>query len=595
MKQNRFTAFDFLSCAAALIFCFVFFYHDDIYGVGWDSLNYIYGSFGDFYENCKKIRGGGISMDATPYPPSIYLIFSAWLYPMKHVGALTSADHFPAHLTYWLKALTTLVYVFGAMMIHKITMKLSNRRDVARYCTMAWALSPLAVFSQFIFSQYDIFYVALTMTGVYCFLNGKTRIAALAFGFSITFKYFPAFTFIPLLLLLEKRFLHQVVALAIFLTPTAISNFAYKNSVAFAEGVKKHGAIERIFSMHITTGGWEIYLLIASFVLLCAYCYVKDVEEENCSGAILWVWMTSSILPFVFVLWHPQWLLAITPAIVLTNACSRQNSRFGVLDAFASVMFIGTVTLGFTNNVDAAMFKGDLLGLDLENSYLMGNFFNKLPPHSQFIYLSCFWAYLLAQPLLKLELIQSKATIEHPTLNWQPDFSAVRISFWVGLLAFMIPLAHAVHKDIRRHETMIFKNGLSATVGEITAGKVFSQRFVAKTSAPISVGIMLGTFNRTNSSELILTIIDHESGSVLTSTKSNANQVQDNQYKNFGLKGIRLVTGREYEIQVTSPDASSGNAVTWWQAPYDSANEAAASIDGVPQRRDFAFKVVFQR
>jgi hypothetical protein len=85
-NKENITKTDWLLLVFFMVPCFFFFYHGDIWGVGWDSLNYIFSAPLDFYENAKKIRGGGEHMLGTPYPPSIYLIFAAWLFPFSALG-----------------------------------------------------------------------------------------------------------------------------------------------------------------------------------------------------------------------------------------------------------------------------------------------------------------------------------------------------------------------------------------------------------------------------------------------------------------------------------------------------------------------------
>ena len=47
---------DYIIGGALLLFCFFAFYEPDLNTTGWNSLNFLYGSPLDFYENCKKIQ-----------------------------------------------------------------------------------------------------------------------------------------------------------------------------------------------------------------------------------------------------------------------------------------------------------------------------------------------------------------------------------------------------------------------------------------------------------------------------------------------------------------------------------------------------------
>jgi hypothetical protein len=202
--SERFGKLDYALAVTFLSLCFALFFHGDLQSMGWDSLNYLFGDVLEFYENCKRIHGGGINMLGTPYPPTVYAIFALWLYPLKLLGLITSPEAFPPILTYWLKALTTLVYIGSGWVFYRIALAYSVNKQRARFFTAAWLTTPLAVFPQFLFSQMDIFYVALTLAGFLMFLRRRLYWAATCFGVAITFKYFPLFAFIPLLLLYDS-------------------------------------------------------------------------------------------------------------------------------------------------------------------------------------------------------------------------------------------------------------------------------------------------------------------------------------------------------------------------------------------------------
>ena len=103
--------------------CFGLFFHDDMWITGHDSLNYLFGNPLSFYENRKKLHGE--TMVSTPYPPSIYVIFAIWLYPMKLLGWMRSVDDFSQYWIYWLKTLTTIVYAASAAVVYRVSLEYS--------------------------------------------------------------------------------------------------------------------------------------------------------------------------------------------------------------------------------------------------------------------------------------------------------------------------------------------------------------------------------------------------------------------------------------------------------------------------------------
>ena len=443
---------DYIIGLSFLATCFVLFFHRDITGAGSELIKLPFGRPLDFYENCKKIRGGGQHMLGTPYPPSIYVIFALWLYPFKVFGLITGPETFPYYLTFWLKVLTTLVYLASAKIFYQILLEYWPNNKWAEYSAVAWLTMPLALFSQFIFSQYDIFYVILTLAGFLMFLRSGLYRASLLFGIAITFKYFPVFVFVPLLLLYEKRLWRIISYFAIFVAPTLFIYLLYGWSPAFIEGVTHHRSIGRVFAASLDLGGWRVSLLFASFTILCGLAYFMEVANNARTRAAAYFWLTSSILPFLFLIWHPQWVMFFAPAIVLTTMIDYRHEKFMILDLVGMFFFVGTISLAYQNKVDAVMFRGSMLGFDFENSFLMARLFDRFHDNSLEVFFSGFWGYLLLQVVLKYNLCFYE-TIDAAT--YRSNYAHIRQRLYVGLLIFLVPASIAIYKDLKRSENFI--------------------------------------------------------------------------------------------------------------------------------------------
>ncbi|TKW77638.1 MAG: DUF2029 domain-containing protein, partial [Bradyrhizobium icense] len=319
----RLSTVDYLLGGLLFLFCYFAFFHYDIFATGWNSLNYLYGNPLDFYQNCKKIQGKGIFEPAS-YPPSIFLIFALWLYPLKLLGIIKTPLYFPLYLVYWLKVLTTLVYIATGLVFYRVTQIYQKNREWGIYSTWIWFVSPLAIFSQFIFSQYDIFYVFFTLFGFFIFLKKKPYIGSILFGLAITFKYFPLFVFIPLLLFFEKKIIKIMVCGLIFSIPTVITQILYIHSPAYITGVLGFSPIARVFSAGLTYNGQKVYYIFAIFLILSGITYYLDLYK-NYKKVAAFIFLFASIFPFLFISWHPQWLIFVTPAMALTTALAKKN------------------------------------------------------------------------------------------------------------------------------------------------------------------------------------------------------------------------------------------------------------------------------
>lgn len=594
--RTRLGRADYIVGSAFVAVCFVLFFHVDIWGVGWDSLNYIFGHALDFYENCKRIRGGGQNMDNTPYPPTIYLIFSLWLYPLKMLKLLTGPESFPHHLTYWLKVLTTLVYLGSGVVFYRISLAYSDNRGSAKYVAAAWLTMPLALFSQFIFSQYDVFYVLLTLVGFLAFLRRWLVTASLCFGVAITFKYFPAFVFLPLLLFYEKRIRRIAVYCMVFLLPTLFIDLMYAHSSAFIEGVLHHSAIDRIYAATINSGFmgyWSVYTLPASVAVLCGISYFTEPSDETHMRTAAYFWLVSSILPFLLIIWHPQWVMFFAAPIVLTSMLSRDREKFLFLDLVGMFLFVATVSLIFRDNVDTAMFQGAMFGLDFDNAYLMAQLFEWFGTRSENVFYSGFCAYLVLQPALKYRaLLREDAVIGPDAIN----YGNVRRSLYVGLLFFLIPASFALYKDMSGHLHVVQNQPYVAfdDFGELAGNRPFEQTFVAEGRTIENLAVALKTSDHAIGTSFLVEILDG-GGRKIAGTKQTVASSSQWLYYDIQVKSIGVLKDAQYRIRLTSPGYAHESDITWVATLADSYKKGQAFVNGVPKDSDFLFRIVFAK
>ena len=215
--------------------------HYDIFHTMGSAVTYLNGHFRDFYE----INAAALSY--TNYLPSTYIVFAIWGIPLKLLGLLKEPT-LPVGMSFlWFKLMTTGVYFGAGGVLYRIGLELGLTRRGALLLSVAWVTTPIAVFSQFIFGQYNVLTVIFTLLGFLYYLRERNRLAAFYFGIAITFKYFPLFVFLPLLLLTEKRPRELFVNLAIVLAPILVQVLLYVHSDAFRQGVLGFGAAGRVF------------------------------------------------------------------------------------------------------------------------------------------------------------------------------------------------------------------------------------------------------------------------------------------------------------------------------------------------------------
>jgi len=226
-----------------------------------------------------------------------------------------------------------------------------------------WATSPLAVYSQFLFGQYDIFTTLLMMLGIRAWLRGHLWWFTGLMAVAVTFKYFPIFVFFPLLMLVEKRLERLAAYTVAFGIPMALVVLPFRHSAAFKSGVLGFQAASRVTNLNLTVGFLSFNLLYIGWFFLCCFAYLQ--RPRNDRERFQWglfLSLTSLSLLFSLVIWHPQWLIIMTPLVALAIVTHPRANELIVLDFVRSISFTALIAIFFLNNADQRLLVFGALG-----------------------------------------------------------------------------------------------------------------------------------------------------------------------------------------------------------------------------------------
>lgn len=594
--ETRLVPIDYAIAAAILAGCFFSFANPDLDYLGQNSLNFLFGNPLDFYENAKKFQPeyGGAT-----YPPTLYAVFAVWLYPWKLLGVLTGPDSFPPYLVYWLKLATTITYLTTSYTFYLIAKEYFPEDARARYATAVWFTAPLAVFSQFIFSQTDIFHVQLMLIGYLLFMRGRLVWASLFFGLSITFKSFPAVSFFPLLFLLEKRLIRIACLVLVFATPSLLVHSIYGHSPALTANPTNQLLLERLYVASITAADYRwwmaanlrIYLVPLAYAMLCGMTYFRKPSPETRLRDSAYVWLTSSVLLFVPTMWHPQWLIFAVPAMVLTSMISDRLKFFLVLDLLGMALFVAAVSFIFDNVADASMLRGDLLKIDFHNSYLMDRLFTWFGDHSENVFYTGFSAYLLLQIVLNYRLIVSGTHLGGPG---QLHYGDVRQRLYIGLALFLIPAVFAIWKDLTSGEVIV-QNEWYEQGYPLVATSALEQTFIAEGHAIKAISVIINTSGRRRLDDLTVAVVDAD-GKVPARAVLQVLPTNELSWHSFSFgTAIAVQKGAQYSFRVLSANGAPGNAFSILASAEDYYKGGHAIVAGSPQASDLAFRIEFLR
>ena len=104
----------------------------------------------------------------------------------------------------------------------------------------------------------------------------------------------------------------------------------------------------------------------------------------------------------------------------------------------------------------------------------------------------------------------------------------------------------------------------SAPVGELVQGMEVRQAFTATGNEILSVSMLLSTYQRENTSRVVVEIVD-SGGLVLAHTELSGQEIADNVVREVSfVQPVEVRPGGRYELVLTSPDGAPGNAITAW-------------------------------
>ena len=348
--------FDWALLIAISFFMFITFLFWDLSVTGTHTINYMdaiaHGDILGLYKvNMSVIVDG--SLTSVCYDFFIFIFFMIWNIPVwiiKHLFDINVMENFYCLL--WMKGMLVFFLVLSSVIIKKICEQIGINRANSKWAMFIFLSSPLVFSSIFILCQYDIISITLMLLGILAYIKNQNYRFIFWFALAIPLKLFPLFVFIPLLLLKEKR----VFFILFKLCNSLYLYFACRIIESFMpyhlESTEMFDAqmINKLFQSGITVNLSTASLFAAIYIIICAFCYVKNINDQDELNKY------SIYIPFIvyltFILivdYHPQWLIFLTvffPIILFMN--SKHYKANILLDMALSATSLYIISYHFT-------------------------------------------------------------------------------------------------------------------------------------------------------------------------------------------------------------------------------------------------------
>ena len=434
-----------------IVFCYLSFNHGDIRATathGMDLLTItLKGKFFQFYDYTEA---------TAVYLIPIYILFAIWSIPVYIIYGIAGIPiwgklvymGFPFSVLMWYKLLPALFAAGTAIVLYKIGKIIGMSETKRKWMMLLFASFPILMFSQFCFGQYDSICMFFTMLSIYYYLQKKLYKFSALMSLAITFKLFPIMLFIPLLLYVEKRVFPLIKYCLIGSLGYILSNALFFKSEGFIETKSfSSDMVPRFFIANITTSFGSVSIILVFLIIVCVLAYIKKIDLQNdfefYQTSIYLCFSVYSVL-FAFILWHPQWVILISPFIILMAMMSENIKTSVILNIAMSVSYFLITISCFSKNVDESMINMGIWPILTKLPKIDGghfsHFVHRISVLDNSLFITIFTGALIANLIIKYptkkRLEQRKSLLKEEGIAVERGFVWLQI---VTILFYVIP------------------------------------------------------------------------------------------------------------------------------------------------------------
>lgn len=449
---------DFALAAVCCALFYVLTGHDDLLETSnhaWLLLDCIRsGRFFQFYTVVMEHNNTFYYVNNAHYNIVCYLLYAVWQLPVYLAAQLAHLSVSEYFLMFWSKAVGTAAFAGCVVLLRRLALGLGLGGEDAHAVSLALLLDPVAFFAVFLMGQYDSLCLVFLLAALLCWQRGQLWRFSLWTGAAMAFKFFPLLLFLPLLVLVEKRplrCLEYAAATLWLLLPTALLFRGRTGDMDVFNGLMT----DRVFAVRFS-GGIEVPAFLLLYAVLLLICYFYRPADRR--ALALWMpWLGLAVYGglFLFVEWHPQWLLLAVPFMVLTTFQQRQRTPWFYLQALWFFGFWAVCNFRFPGQLEANLLDNGPLGgairaLTTGGAHNNLSFYLALVPRLSDLAPVIFAAPLAAAILLKCpaggkSLADRLAGANMPLARGPAPRTAIAANFvlcilllWAGTAAFVL-------------------------------------------------------------------------------------------------------------------------------------------------------------
>lgn len=369
-----------------------FTYHSDIQTFDFGGYVLSQGYVSNFYDFLPNLDSSNPIKNTFPsfnfnYPPAVYLVFGI----IANIFVFLVGEEFRYNFLFNIKSVLGSLPLFLHLLTLKLPLlafdigvalllaKLITNEKLKLLVVGMWLFNPITIYSTTMMGQFDIVPTFFTVLSLYLLkkngVNQKGLLwAAVCLGIGSAFKIYPLFLLVPLMGLTEKWSDRIKVGL-VGIAPYLLTVLPFLPSSGFRSSALVAGQTLKSFYAQIPLSGGESILLFPAVLIFFYIIFLMfKGSVEN-----LWErYLIVLLLFFIFTHFHPQWLLWLTPFLILAVVHSGMKlmfpkiliylSWFGMLFFFDPGLNIGLSSPIFPNLYDSISIW-QMLGINIDYNF----------------------------------------------------------------------------------------------------------------------------------------------------------------------------------------------------------------------------------
>jgi hypothetical protein len=591
VKQFRelvFTSFNGLPVLALVIFLIstifsvLVFNQGDLSHTTKSSFAFLDGHFLDFYDVNKVIVGGN------DYFPLLYAVFAIWFIPLKLFG-FASDDSLgfallPIEIV-WAKLLLALFLFSTLLVVNLIARELfPNETKRQQVVIFTYLLSPFALFAATVFGQYDVIGLFFTLLGFLYYLRGNTGKFVLFFAIAISLKFFALVIFVPLVVLKYKSIWKILYLFALSSLAVLLQVILYSGSPVFRES-----AFRLLTSKTGNASNEQLTSFVAIlFIIGCFYLWRIKPNSESLAKHAVFAACASYGVMFEVVVWHPQWLIIMTPFFAMAVGYYKRPTTFLVWEAIAFLGFIWCVVNWWMYNVDSPMIeRGAFSNIFNHHQLILSDIYEAARTREFKYVLELFFISPLIYLLVESVSPKFALSFKMPKPWVWISRSLLIPAIWTipTLFAFVVPLSIAQNispgAPAYSMDTETIGKDATSVTPELLESDTIEQSFVASKDKLSGIAIRAATYRRSNEGFVTISVTD-SLGKIVAKESMPAAKISEVKKTYLWFEPKMDSAGKTYFVKVTS----SGNldrdrSLSLWQTPTDGYFKGQLSINGV--------------